>query len=95
MSLALDTTTLYKLAPNVLFQKVAEETVILEPETGQYYTLDAVGTFMVEQLLENKSQQQVVDAVLNNYQVESTEVQSDLSTLIEALILQKLMVKQA
>jgi hypothetical protein len=39
---------LYTAPENVVLQKVADETVIVDLEGGGYFSLDAVGTRMVE-----------------------------------------------
>jgi len=83
----------YQLAENVLFQRVANETVILEPETGEYYTLNAIGTFMVEQFQQKSTKEKVIDLVLENYQVEKEEVTKDIEELLTQMIKQKLFVK--
>ena len=86
-------TTTYQLAENVLFQKVAEETVILEPETGQYYTLDEIGTFMIENIQQGKTIKEVVSCVLKKYQTDEQEVTQDLSELIAEMLKQGLLVE--
>ena len=80
----------YQLAENVLFQKVAEETVILEPETGEYYTLNAVGTFMVEQLQQGSTKANVINAVMTKYEADKTEVEQDITALITQMLKQGL-----
>lgn len=83
----------YRLAQDVLFQKVAEETVILEPETGEYYTLNAVGTFMIEQLQQGSSTAEAIDLVLEKYQADKTEVSQDLAALITQMLKQGLLIR--
>ena len=80
----------YQLAENVLFQKVAEETVILDPETGEYYTLNAVGTFMVEQFQLGYSIEKVITLVLEKYQTTEAEVTQDIDELLTQLLKQGL-----
>jgi hypothetical protein len=78
-------TSIYKLADNVLFQKVAEETVILEPETGEYFTLDAVGTFMIETLQSGNNITQTLLSVSDNYDTNGADITTDLSNLVEEM----------
>ncbi|MBL4763828.1 MAG: PqqD family protein [Colwellia sp.] len=80
----------YQLAENVLFQKVAEETVILEPKTGEYYTLNAMGTFMVEQFQQGHSKVEVIDSVLEKYQVDDVEACQDIDELLTQMVKQGL-----
>ena len=82
----------YQLAEDVLFQKVAEETVILEPETGEYYTLNAIGTFMVEQFQQGYSKAKVIDSVLEKYQANEAEVSQDTEKLLAQMLKQGLLI---
>lgn len=82
----------YQLADNVLFQKVAEETVILEPNTGEYYTLNAIGTFMVELLQAGHSQVEVINAVLEKYHADQAEVTEDIEELVTQMLKQGLLI---
>jgi methionine synthase I (cobalamin-dependent) len=75
-------TSIYKLADNVLFQKVAEETVILEPETGEYFTLDAVGTFMIETLQSGRNMKQTLLAINDNFDTNGADIAGDLTNLV-------------
>ena len=85
----------YQLAENVLFQKVAEETVILEPETGEYYTLNVIGTFMVEQFQQGYSKTDVINSVLEKYQATEAEVAQDIDELLTQMLKQKLFITVA
>jgi hypothetical protein len=75
----------YTIKTNLLLQAVADETVILDPITGNYYTLDAVGTRMVELLQETGSIDAVVAGVVAEYESVDTIVRSDLQELLEAM----------
>jgi len=86
-------TITYQLAENVLFQKVSEETVILEPETGQYYTLDEIGTFMIGNIQQGKTIKAVVSCVLEKYQADEQKVTQDLNELIADMLKQGLLVE--
>ena len=89
----LSNTCKYQLVDNVLFQKVMDETVILEPENGHYFTLDPVGTFMIENLQSGNNIEQVIQNVKNTYNVSASEVEADLQTLITKMLEQKLLIK--
>ena len=89
----LSNTCKYQLVDNVLFQKVMDETVILEPENGNYFTLDPVGTFMIENLQSGNNIEQVIQNVKNTYNVSASEVEADLQTLITKMLEQKLLIK--
>ncbi len=86
-------TNKYQLVSNVLFQKVDDETVILEPENGNYFTLDPVGTFMIENLQEGKSVEQVIELMNTKYEVSTEQVTADLTELVTNMLSQNLMVE--
>lgn len=86
-------TQTYKLIDNVLFQKVDNETVILEPETGQYFTLDPIGTFMIENLQLGLTLSQVTENVLKTYKASKNEVETDLQDLINNMVSQGLLME--
>ncbi|XPF95074.1 PqqD family protein [Colwellia sp. RE-S-Sl-9] len=89
----LSNTSKYQLVDNVLFQKVDNETVILEPENGNYFTLDPVGTFMIENLQEGKNLEQIIESVKSTYDVSASEVETDLNELLTNMINQKLIIE--
>ncbi|MGD8913462.1 MAG: PqqD family protein [Candidatus Thiodiazotropha sp.] len=75
----------YEIKRDLLLQAVADETVILDPSTGNYYTLDSVGTRMVELLQNTKSIDAVVEGILAEYESSAVTVRNDLFELLEAM----------
>tara|TARA_R110000772_G_scaffold160557_1_gene271687 strand:- start:515 stop:790 length:276 start_codon:yes stop_codon:yes gene_type:complete len=80
----------YQLAPNVLFQKVGDETVILDPESGEYYTLNAIGTFIVEQFQQGSTKAEVINLVFEAYQAPEDEIIQDIEELLAQMLKQGL-----
>jgi hypothetical protein len=74
--------TQYKLADNALFQQVMDEAVILDSKSGQYFTLDAIGTQMVQEISEGKSIQQVVGLIEKQYDASREQITADLLELL-------------
>lgn len=91
----LSNTSKYQLVDNVLFQKVDNETVILEPENGNYFTLDPVGTFMIENLQQGKNLEQIIESVKSTYDVSANEVEADLNELLTNMLNQKLIIESS
>ncbi|WP_342806451.1 PqqD family protein [Alteromonas sp. M12] len=81
----LNSNTKYKLSDKALFQKVVDETVILDSISGQYYTLDPIGTEMVEALTTGKSVSQVVALIEQSYDAQAESIQADLAELISKM----------
>ena len=63
-----------------------DETVILEPENGHYFTLDPIGTFMIENLQSGNNIEQVIQSVKSTYNVSAREVEKDLQALITKML---------
>jgi len=80
----------YYLKPNLLLQAVADETVILDPESGSYYTLDDIGTRMIELLQETGSLDATVELMAKEYDATAATVQADLTELLEKMTQQGL-----
>lgn len=72
----------YRLAEGVLFQKITNESVLFEQKTGVYFTLDELGTFIVEQLHQGLKPSEVSELIIKNYDTTMNEVKSDLIAFI-------------
>jgi hypothetical protein len=75
---------------NALVQKVGEEMVILDAESGQYYALNEMATEMLGQLQEGKTVQATVDHICAEYEASESEVLSDITGMITTLLEKKL-----
>jgi len=74
-----------QIAPDVLFQEVSGETVLLDLESEQYFGLDAVGTRIWALIGEGVSVGEMVDTLLQEYEVERATLQSDVEELVGKL----------
>ncbi|MEO1558406.1 MAG: PqqD family protein, partial [Cyanobacteria bacterium J06632_19] len=77
-------------APNVLAQDLAGQSVLLNIQTEQYFSLDDVGTRMWQTLIDKDSIQSAIDALQVEYQVEPELLQKDVKNLIEELLANEL-----
>ena len=75
----------YRLKENLLLQAVANETVILDPDSGSYFTLDDVGTRMIELLQETGSLDAVVEQMQIEYDTSPATIRADLTELLEKM----------
>lgn len=74
-----------EISPDVLFQEVGGETVLLDLESEHYFGLDAVGTRIWGLLGEGASVGAVVDTLLQEYEVERATLEADVAELISRL----------
>lgn len=77
--------TSFRLAQDVLVQKVANEMVILNPSDGQYYGLDEIGTQIVQRLLAGDDIQSIIRKLTEEYDVGQDQLERDIQALISKL----------
>ncbi|HOP17987.1 MAG TPA: PqqD family protein [Gammaproteobacteria bacterium] len=75
----------YKIPGDLLLQSVKDEAVILDPKSGRYFTLNAVGTRMVQLYRDLADVDAVVATIVAEYAVDDATVRQDLQQLLEDL----------
>jgi len=83
--MAFDPGQKFQIAPDVLFQEVSGETVLLDLESEQYFGLDAVGTRIWTLIGEGASIGAMIDILLQEYAVERATLEADLADLVARL----------
>jgi len=79
------------IPPEILFQELSGEAVVLNLENGHYYGLDEVGTRMWALLAEHGQLAPVINILLQEYDVDEDRLRTDLQSLIDDLIEQGLL----
>lgn len=69
----------------VLFRDLGEEAVLLELKTGQYYSLNEVGTRMWRLLAEHGSIASVVLELNGEYEVAEEQLRKDVEGFVDIL----------
>ena len=75
----------YEVPAGVVVQKVGDETVLLNLDSGHYYGLDPVGTRMLELVRELSETTAVVSRLAQEYEAEADVLEKDLSELLGKL----------
>ncbi len=77
---------MYKIdSETVCSSKVDDETLILNLDTGFYYTLDGIGGIIWDHLLKNDDEDRIIEAIVGTYQVGAEEARNDFRELVESL----------
>jgi len=76
----------FSIPGDVLFQDVSGETVLLDMDSEQYFGLDEVGTRIWAMLNEGRAAGQIVDMLLEEYEVERVSLQGDVNELLASLL---------
>lgn len=71
-----------KIADNVLFQEVDGEAVLLSLDEGCYYGLDELGTRIWKLLDQDLDNEQVVAAIVEEYDVTPEQARRDLDRFL-------------
>jgi hypothetical protein len=80
---------------HVLARKAGGETVLLNLDSETYYGLDTVGSSLWERLEVGTTFAQVVDALVAEYDVERSVLESDLRSLLADLVENRLVEMRA
>ena len=75
-----------RISDDVVFRDLAGEAVILNLAKGTYFGLDSVGTRIWHLMSEHGSTEEVMKALLAEYEVEEGRLRQDLDNLIRQLI---------
>jgi len=94
-SMELNREQTFRIPDEVLFQEVSGETVLLDLASESYFGLDSVGTRIWALLKEDKSVGQVLDALLEEYEVDPGTLEADLEELLDNLLAAGLIQAQA
>jgi hypothetical protein len=78
--------------PDVVFREVDGEVVLLNTSTGQYYSLDAVGSRVWSLLATGVSRKTLQETLLAEFDVVETQLQADVDALVEQLAAHALIV---
>jgi uncharacterized protein YcgL (UPF0745 family) len=75
----------FETVPDVLYQAIGEEAVLLNLNNDHYYGLDDVGTRMWQLLQEHGEPEAVVQQMVIEYEAREEVVRCDLAALITQL----------
>jgi hypothetical protein len=76
----------YRIPQDLLLQAVKDETVILDPNSGNYFTLDAIGTRMLQLFRETKDIRSTAAQIAAEYEVTPEIAQHDLVQLLDQMV---------
>jgi Coenzyme PQQ synthesis protein D (PqqD) len=83
------------VAHNVVCRHLADESVLLNLDTGTYFGLDAVGTRLWNLVAEHGSTAVAVDTLLAEYDVDAPRLRKDVTALIDQLLAKRLLTTDA
>lgn len=80
------------VAPDQVSSELVDESVILNLKTGMYYGLNEVGASVWQLLQQPKTVADICDAIEQEYDVDTTQCEADVLTLLKDMIEAQLVV---
>ena len=81
--MTLEATARVRLAKDVLMQKVGDDAILLNLNTENYFSLDEIGTRIIDTLQESDSVTQAVGKLVRIYEVDEGTLTKDALRLVE------------
>ena len=69
----------------VVWRNLSGEAIILNLETGHYYSLNKTGTLIWSLLCENKDSEEIIDRVVGKYRISKEKAKEDMEALVALL----------
>jgi hypothetical protein len=86
----ISTSSIVVAAKDQVSSDLGEEVAILNLKNGVYYGLDAVGARIWSLIQEPRTVNEILDVLLDEYEVEPERCERDLLTLLEELVAENL-----
>lgn len=72
-----------KLREGVMFNKIEDEGMLIDQNSGEFFALNEVGCFILDKLLENQEVSEVVKEIIGEFAgVEEADAQEDVEAFI-------------
>ncbi len=84
---------MYKLNKDIIINKLGNAYVAYDNSNQQLHELNEIGYFILEEIEKKKSVKQIIDNIIEKYDVDRKKASDDLGKYIEILIGKKLVSK--
>lgn len=74
------------LSPEVLSQNIDDETVLLDMKSENYFGINDVGSRVLEILRPGADLDSIVETLANEYEVERSQLEDDISELLQQFL---------
>ena len=73
------------LSKNVFAQEIDEETIILDSETQEYFSINEIGKVILSLIEEKKNLEEIKAEMLDMYEVPQEQLEKDVLNFLQAL----------
>ena len=85
--------TRLSIPPQVMSRLVGDETVLLDLASGHYFGVEGVGKLIWESVSDGKTLAETVDAIVDEFDVEKSQAEADVSAFASQLVERGLLVE--
>jgi hypothetical protein len=83
---------MYKVSDKVVFREIDDKIVLINLESGYYYSLNECGRFIFNLLIKNKQIHEVLEEINSRFEVSMETAKSDLEQFIGELEKEKILI---
>lgn len=80
-------------SPNVIFENIDDEVVVIDLNSGSYYSLIDAAADIWEMISDSMSSKSIVSALACKYDAKDTEIQAAYDSFIQKIILEGLVIE--
>jgi hypothetical protein len=85
----------FRIAAHVHARRFDDEVVVLDLGAGEYYSLDAVGSAIWDQLEGGRTPEEIVGVLLARYEVDELTARGDVERIVQELLAVGLVERQS
>ena len=75
----------YQIPSTVFMQEVDDEVILLDTLSQEYFSLNEVGKNILDLISENLTHEEIVEELSQVYEVDKSQIETDLSNFTKAL----------
>jgi DNA polymerase III delta prime subunit len=84
----------FKVSDKVVFREIEDKIVLINLDTGFYYSLNELGRFIFNEILKKREIVNIVDEIQDTYEVPEEEAREDLQEFLQSLKAEKIVVQE-
>jgi len=85
---------MFKINPDAIYRKIIDEYYILLPKDKVIHRLSDVASFIWEQLTDNNSEDDILNKIIEEYDVSREIAENDLKEFIDELIEKNILIRE-
>jgi DNA-binding ferritin-like protein (Dps family) len=83
-----------RLNEKITYREIEDSILIITPWDNAMHTLENIAKLIFEALLNNKNKKEILDEILDTYDVDKVKAQEDLDEFIDSLIKREIFIRE-